>query len=86
LASGFRPNRKGYLEVLNGGEAYRRCDRKGAEICAAINAASGGGYASDTIYGKNRVHTRVKTTDTKSFFRERHHRTLALWAHRKATS
>lgn len=78
------PNRKGIKEVLNSREAYNRCDRAGAEVCGAVNAAGNGGYTYDTIFGKVRVHTRVKTADTKAFFRERAHRTLALWAHRKA--
>ena len=82
--SGFHINHKGVKEVLNGQEAYNRCNRKGAEISSAINAAGHGSYTFDTIHGKTRIHTRVKTADSKAFFQERNHKTLALWVHRKA--
>lgn len=36
-----------------------------------------GEYTHDTIRGKTRIHTRVKTTDRASFYKERATRTLA---------
>lgn len=81
---GFKTNRKGYLEVLNSQEAYNRCNRAGSEICSAVNSSGHGSYTYDTIYGKRRVHTRVKTADSKAYWQERYHKTLALWVHRKA--
>lgn len=74
---GFVPNYKGYRAALNGGDAYRECDAAGARLCGRANAAGHGSYSYDTIHGKVRVHTRVKTADSKSFFRERKTHTLA---------
>ena len=74
---GFRPNLKGYRETLNDDEAYRHCDAIGESVCQTANMAGHGEYAYDTIRGKVRIHTRVKTADRKSFFQERHTHTLA---------
>lgn len=62
----FRPNRAGYREVLNGDEMFGVCDRIGANMAARL----GPGYTSDTIKGKNRIHTRVKTVGS-TFWKER---------------
>lgn len=59
MAKGFRINRKGYQEVLNGPDAFDICDRIGASMAGRLGA----GYTHDTIRGKRRVHTRVKTTE-----------------------
>lgn len=57
MAKGFRINRKGYSEVLNGDEMFGVCDRIGANTAGRLGA----GYTSDTRKGKTRIHTRVKT-------------------------
>lgn len=71
------PNYKGYREALNDDEAYRHCDSAGESLCQTANAAGHGSYVYDTIRGKVRIHTRVKTADRKSFFKERNTHTLA---------
>jgi hypothetical protein len=81
--SGFVPNFKGYLATLNDDEAYRHCDAIGQSVCQTANMAGHGEYAYDTIRGKVRIHTRVKTADEESKWRERHYRTLAAWAARR---
>lgn len=70
-SDGFRPNFKGYRETLNDSRAFEECDKMGSKVCSRANAAGHGSYEFDTIYGKRRVHTRVKTADRKSFFQER---------------
>lgn len=56
---GFYKNSKGYREVLNGPDSFDICDRIGASMAGRLGA----GYAHDTMRGKNRIHTRVKTTE-----------------------
>lgn len=56
---GYHVNRKGYREVLNGPDAFDICDRIGASMAGRLGA----GYTHDTIRGRNRIHTRVKTTE-----------------------
>ena len=68
---GFVPNFKGYREVLTGDEAYHVCDSKGRNMCQEANMAGHGEYTYDTIHGKGRVHTRVKTANSASFYKER---------------
>ena len=80
--SGFVPNLKGYREVLNGDDAFHACHSAGTSVCQSANMAGHGTYECDTIHGKRRIHTRVKTADTKSFFQERASRTLASLAGR----
>ena len=82
MASGFVPNRDGYLETLNDSVAYGECADAGRAICAAANSAGHGTYITDTIHGRTRIHTRVKTDGTKSFFQERASRTLTKCAGR----
>ena len=65
------PNEYGYREVLNGGEMFRECDRKGGEI-ARIASLGTGDYVHDTIRGQVRIHTRVKTADLRAYMTERH--------------
>lgn len=81
--SGFVPNFSGYREVLNGDDAYHVCHSVGGSVCQTANMAGHGEYACDTIKGKRRIHTRVKTADRESFFKERASRTLAQWAERR---
>ena len=59
MARGFRINRKGYRETLNGPDAFYICNRIGASMAGRLGA----GYTYDTMRGQNRVHTRVKTTE-----------------------
>lgn len=61
MASGFKPNRRGYLEVLNSNEVWGVCNKAGRNTCDALGGTAAG-YAYDTIYGKRRVHTRVKSS------------------------
>lgn len=75
--SGFVPNYKAYRDVLNGDDAYHACDAPGGSICQTANMAGHGEYVYDTIRGRTRIHTRVKTADRKAFFRERSTRVLA---------
>ena len=75
--TGFHPNRRGYAEVLNGDDAYHECHSAGGSMAQTANAGGNGGYTHDTIRGRTRIHTRVKTTDASSFYRERSTRTLA---------
>lgn len=82
MANKFKPNRKGYLEALNNDDAWYNCDKVGGKICSDVNAAGSGAYTYDTIYGKTRVHTRVKTFDRKAYYQERHNKTLARFAER----
>ena len=63
--TGFHPYRKGYREVLNGSEMYAHCDSIGAAMAGRL----GSGYTHDTVRGKVRIHTRVKTT-AGGFFKE----------------
>lgn len=74
---GFRMNRKGYAEVLNSDDAWHACDSAGASLSQTANMDGHGEYTHDTIRGKTRIHTRVKTTDRASFYKERATRTLA---------
>ena len=74
---GFRMNRKGYAEVLNSDDAWHVCDSVGASLSQTANMDGHGEYTHDTIRGKTRIHTRVKTTDRTSFYKERATRTLA---------
>ena len=67
---GFVPNEYGYRAVLNGSEMWRECDRKGGEV-ARIASLGAGDYTHDTIYGRVRIHTRVKTADLRAFMTER---------------
>jgi len=60
-----------FRQVLNGGEAFRECDRKGAEV-ARIASMGTGDYTSDTMRGQVRIHTRVKTADLRAYMTERH--------------
>ena len=84
MASGkFYPNRMGYLETLNGEDAYATCNNVGGSISNAANSAGHGRYTHDTIHGRSRIHTRVKTADSKSFFQERATRTLTKCASRQ---
>ena len=69
--NGFVPNEYGYRKVLNGGEMFRECDRKGREV-ARIASMGTGDYTSDTIRGQVRIHTRVKTAGLRSYMAERH--------------
>lgn len=46
-------------------------------MAQTANMAGHGEYAFDTIRGRTRIHTRVKTTDMKSYMQERRTRTLA---------
>lgn len=46
-------------------------------MAQTANMAGHGEYAFDTIRGRTRIHTRVKTTDRKSYYQERSTRTLA---------
>jgi hypothetical protein len=62
---GFYPNKKGYQAVLNGDEMYSHCDSIGASWQGRL----GDGYTHDTIKGRNRIHTRVKTTEG-GFYKE----------------
>lgn len=78
--NGFVPNFKGYRETLNDDEAYSHCHAIGGSVCQTANMAGHGTYSFDTIRGKVRIHTRVKTADERSKFQERHYRTLASWA------
>ena len=75
--NGFHPNRRGYAEVLNGDDAYHACHSAGGSMAQTANMAGHGEYAFDTIRGRTRIHTRVKTTDRKSYYQERSTRTLA---------
>lgn len=81
-AGRFVPKRKGYLEALNGDDAITHCHSIGESICQTANMAGHGEYTVDSIHGKRRIHTRVSTADEKSFWRERHHKTLSTWADR----
>lgn len=65
------PNEYGYREVLNGGEMFRECDRKGGEV-ARIASMGSGDYVHDTIRGQVRIHTRVKTADVRAYMAEGH--------------
>ena len=80
--TGFVPNHKGMAQVLNSRDAYEACDSSGAKYCGMANSAGHGSYVYDTSYGRSRVHTRVKTADRKSFFKERNTHTLAHIARR----
>lgn len=83
--SGFVKNSKGFREVLNESPEIREyCHRVGGAIEQTANSSGHGTYTHDTIRGRARFHTRVKTADSKSFFQERYHRTLAKWAQRRA--
>ena len=77
---GFVPNFKGYREALNDNTAYSECDHAGREICSYANMGGHGSYDYDTIHGRTRVHTRVRTADEKSFFQEKNVRRLARLA------
>lgn len=79
---GFKPNFKGYREALNDDEAYRHCNAIGGSVCQTANMAGHGQYTYDTIRGKVRIHTRVKTADRKSYYQERHTHTLERVARR----
>lgn len=68
---GFVPYSTGFRQVLNGGEMFAECDRKGAEL-ARIASLGTGDYVHDTIRGQVRIHTRVKTADTRARMAERH--------------
>jgi len=69
---GFVPNSAGYAAVLNGDDAFEACDSAGARVCGSANAAGHGEYTYDTIRGQTRIHTRVKTADTSTYYKERH--------------
>lgn len=73
---GFVPRSKGYREVLKGDDAYRACDSNGRSLCQTANMAGHGEYVYDTMRGKERIHTRVKTADAKAYFQERKTRVL----------
>ena len=76
--SGFVKNSKGFREVLNESPEIREyCHRVGGAIEQTANSSGHGTYTHDTIRGKARFHTRVKTADRKSFFKERNTHTLA---------
>lgn len=81
--SGFVPNFAAYRATLNDSEAYRHCHAIGESICQTANMAGHGEYVYDTIRGQTRIHTRVKTADRESFFKERASRTLSQWAARR---
>lgn len=67
----------GYRQTLNDHNAFRMCDKKGAQVCAAANAGgSGSSYSYDTIYGQVRIHTRVKTASVGAFYQEGANRKL----------
>lgn len=84
MANGkFVPNHKGMAQVLNSRDAYDACDSSGARVCGEANSAGSGSYTYDTIYGKVRVHTRVKTADRKSYFQERNTHALERAARRR---
>lgn len=70
-------NRKGYAEVLVSDDAWHACDAPGGSMAQTANMAGHGEYTHDTIRGKTRIHTRVKTADRKSYYQERSTRTLA---------
>lgn len=63
---GYHINRKGYQALMNGPEVYSHCDSIGASWQGRL----GDGYTHDTIKGKNRVHTRVKTVWPGGFYKE----------------
>lgn len=69
--------RKGYAEVLNGDDAWQACHSAGGSICQTANMEGHGEYAYGTIHGKTRIHTRVRTANRTSFYKERATRTLA---------
>lgn len=70
-------NRKGYAEVLVGDDAFRACDAPGTSLAQTANMAGHGEYTHDTMRGKKRIHTRVKTANRKAYYQERATRTLA---------
>ncbi len=72
----FKKSRAGYAEVLNGWDLYNVCSKAGAAICSKVNGAGHGTYVHDTQRGKTRIHTRIKTADSKTAFRERNTHTL----------
>lgn len=74
--TGFIRNSAGYAETLKGADAFSWCDAAGARICGSANAAGHGNYTYDTMVGSKRVHTRVKTADTSTYYRERRTHTL----------
>lgn len=88
----FKPNRQGYLEVLNGDEMFRECTLRGDEVAISASRQSGIDYAVDTIRGMYRIHTRVTsppafTLDDEGsrhwnsdYFRESNYRALNIAA------
>lgn len=64
-------NEYGVRDTLNNDELFRECDRKGREV-ARIASLGTGDYTSDTIRGRVRIHTRVKTADLRAYMAERH--------------
>lgn len=70
------PYSTGFRQVLNGGEMFAECDRKGAEL-ARIASLGTGDYVHDTIRGQVRIHTRVKTVDLRAYMTERNSHRLA---------
>lgn len=66
----FVHNPYGYAQVLNGGSAYNACDAKGAEV-ARVASLGTGDYVHDTMRGRVRIHTRVKTVGIASYMAER---------------
>ena len=67
MASKFKPNRNGYLAVLNGGRMLSVC--YGA--CSELAGRLGDGYVADAMHGQRRVHARVSTASRDAYYGER---------------
>ncbi len=74
----FKPNGAGYLAVLNGPDARAACEGEAAVLAVSASYQSGIDYAIDSIRGLTRIHTRVSTSGSADFYRERSYRALAI--------
>lgn len=61
---------------MQGTDVRQVCEARAYSIGASAAHQSGIDYMVDSVKGLNRTHTRVSTSGTSDFFRERHYQAL----------